>query len=378
LPSSDFKQLRAHILSIEFFEQIRLLLSLPEMPPVVEARKSRMEPSWWGAEDDRQLLLCLLRFGRDDCSANISEFPHFKGKLDAKFQKQFVLYRIEKILPKWWECRTRCVARRLLSHGYPVQLLSRAFKASGYSWTRKFAQSDVLLTSLPNFADLAGEVSAAELTVAGVDEASFWKNFHSTLPAGFALSIADVTDFGKFLLFRIMGSLGMKNAATQEAVKLALKPSKANEDMTDLKFPGFWPVEFSRDQAFAMLWRIQTLFFLSSGTVTEKDVHEQPEILAPFQTDTALGLFNRALTEGLDSADVGSLQATIYLACKLLSTKVSVTLVSGDSVKRGRDEEEQPSAKKAKVESEGSESKRKSSGGKQQNLKELFSQKNGW
>ena len=360
LPSSDFKQLKSHVMQIEGYEQLRMLIKMPELPPAIEARKSRMQPDWWGSEDDRQLIECTLLYGRDDCSTKILDFPHFKEKLDDKFQKQFVLYRIDKLLPQWWQCRTSCVAKLLLSHGFPTQLIQRVFKASGYSWTRKFAQGEVLLSSISPVEVMKGSPGNWN-PPAQVEEAGFWRELHAKLPAGFALNSGDVADFAKVFLYRILVSLGMKNEATHASVKTSLRISKANEELPDLKFPGLWPVEFTRDQAFEMIWRIQAMFYLKSGAITESDIVEHADHLLPLSTTAVTSLFTKADKHGLDYLDRAGLRGLLYAACKIMNAKAVLASASSVVEKRSREETpgESPVAKK----------------GKQQSIKDMFKRK---
>ena len=90
------------------------------------------------------------------------------------------------------------------------------------------------------------------------------------------------------------------------------------------------------------------------------------------------GLFNQAMTGGLDSLDAASLQATMLLACKLVSAKVVAPVSSGESANRPREEAKETKEPKETDETKPKKARPSNSGGKQQSLKEMFSKNNGW
>ena len=350
-----FQAARAQLMEIELVEQVKAGYLSGKPLHVVEAKPSRMQPEWWCADDDRELLRCALVNGVSDCSAKITSDPYFEPKLkNYKFNKQFVLYRIDKLIPKWWSSRARLMTDVLLSHGMPAPLVNRTFKATGYPWLKKFAQSDVLLSRLANLDSVHIDGPQKPFKpLSETDESLAWKALHAKLPRGFPLSQGDFVDYAKALLYKVLLLLGMKNETTHAAVRQALKVSKVNEEL-DVKVGDssedsqqfVWPLKLSRDEAFCMLWRWQTMHTLKSEHA--KDLEGISHLLSPLSVSTASALLSQCAENGLDSWSRDGelkLKHAVRVAAEL-SQKIHDSPVK--DTKRSATEGSSPSAKKPK------------------------------
>ena len=344
LVPSSFATLRGQLMEMEAVCIIREL-SKQENPKVFESKKSRMQPDWWTeGSDDAALLRCVLEYGKEDCSARMMIDAHFASRIGEKFQKQFILYRVDKLVPKWWPCRTQLMTEVLVAHGLPSALLSRVFKASAYPWVKKFAQADVLAKLLEGSTVSDLKVGPSVPVAVEDDEQATWKFLHSKLPKGFPLTPSDLTDYGKALLLKVLLVLGTKNSDTEKAVRAALKVSKANEELTEDE-SYCWPSVLNRDQAFAILWRWQAMFFIKTGGLTRDEV-DHAAVGLGIEGRKANDIIQFVSVNGLDGWEghAGLTRTAIRICCAVLTSRNSEVSAS----KRSADGLGSPDAKKPK------------------------------
>ena len=242
------------VLEIDAFNEIRFNVKVGGKL-LRNVGQDRGAPDNWSREKDVELLKEVVESGRE-----------VVGEKSA-----WKLARIEKILPKISLVRAFQLTLTIGSLGFHPPLLEKALKATGFPWTRKFACGEScmdLLAENEMVDTLLTPVTEVPPPMEFQDEGAFTRFVLTQLPPDSPLSVFDVADYAKALLYRTILALGKKSDKHDMQVRSVLKSTKSNEYMFDMT--GGLTVlspqrEITRLEAFKLMWRFQTLHFLRTA-----------------------------------------------------------------------------------------------------------------